>query len=81
VDPVRVPLQGPLSWEPFVQDEFRVARNDVILKFADEFVSVTAIKMLGAAVERRHKQEDVSAAGKVFVGKAQKLRSDAMPAR
>ena len=56
-----------------MQDEFRVARHDVILKFADEFVSVTAIKMLGALVERRHEQEDVSAAGKVFLGKAQKL--------
>ena len=58
-----------------------MARHNVILKFADEFVSVTAIKLLRALVERRYEQEDVSAAGEVLFGKVQKLRSDAMPAR
>jgi hypothetical protein len=53
-----------------VQDEFRLARHDIILKFANELVSVPAIKMLGALVERRH---ELSAAGKVLFGKAQKL--------
>jgi hypothetical protein len=56
-----------------VQNEFRQARHDVILKFANELVSVSAIKTLGALVERRHEQKDMSAAGKVLLGKTQKL--------
>jgi hypothetical protein len=56
-----------------VQDKFRLAWDDVILKFPNEFVPALAIKPLRALVERRYKQENVSAAGKVLFGKAKKL--------
>ena len=56
-----------------MQDEFRLARDNVILEFADELIPVLTIEVLSAIVERRHEQEQVAPPREVVFSKMQKL--------
>jgi hypothetical protein len=59
-----------------VEYELRVAAYDVILKFADEFESMTAIKPLRPVIERRDEKKQMAAVFVMLRGEAEELRSD-----
>src|SRR5215472_7435082 len=66
------------SWpssEAFVEDQLRVTVDNVVLQLADEFVTVTAVELLGPGVERRDEQKQVSAIAEMHIGESHQLRS------
>src|ERR1035438_5995762 len=67
--------------KPFVKDEFRMAAHHVILQFADEFITVPAIELLRALIERRDEKKKMAVRAEVQLSKIQELRSDALTLR
>jgi len=63
-------------WKSFVEYKLRVAGDDVVLKFADEFESMTTVELLRPVIERRDQKKQMAAIFVMLLGEAEELGSD-----